>query len=302
MTPQDWDDQIRYMAEVGIRTAVLQSIFLDDEYVRHTDQTCDIYNGQALYPSTVYPVLYPNFTDPNDKLEAILNACDHYGVSIFVGVGLFAWFDLQDESLCWHERVYDELISTYGDHTSVVGWYVSEEMFGSFLYKTPAYWYPFCVEDMVQFFDAFSALVHEYNPLHRVAFACNSQDFGDYTTDWERVLRHVDVLLPFGFARDPSFDTLKSVEQVCAKSGTTLWVDMELFQYPIGDDGLVPKNVTDVIAEITQLYPTVANVVGYEFTGLMDSPDSRLHLGGDAAAEMYTEYSAYYTQQISAKI
>eukprot|EP01105_Mastigella_eilhardi_P009591 TRINITY_DN2258_c0_g1_i5.p1 TRINITY_DN2258_c0_g1~~TRINITY_DN2258_c0_g1_i5.p1 ORF type:complete len:301 (+),score=76.48 TRINITY_DN2258_c0_g1_i5:554-1456(+) len=298
MPPNYRDDQIRYMSVAGIRTAVLQAGFLDYDYVKQTNQTCDYYLGQALYPSQAYPTQYPNFTDKADKLEAILNACDHYGVRILVGVGLFAWFDMRSESLCWHQKVFDELYTKYGLHMSIIGWYVSEEMFGSFLYNTPQFWYPMAVESMVKFFDTFSAQVHAKNPLHFVAFACNSQDFGNWLFDWERVLKHVDLLLPFGFARDSSFDTLAKVEEACEVTGTRLWVDMELFQYPIGPDGLVPKPVADVINEITDLYPSVQNVVGYEFTGLMDSPYSRLHLGGEAAAQMYTDYLDYYAQQL----
>lgn len=42
---------------------------------------------------------------------------------------------------------------------------------------------------------------------------------------------------------------------------------MELFQYPIGDEGLIPKDLDSIIAEIDSLYTTVENIVGYEFTG-----------------------------------
>lgn len=33
--------------------------------------------------------------------------------------------------------------------------------------------------------------------------------------------------------------------------------------------------------------------------GLMDSPDSPVHLGGDAAAELYEDYLDYYIEQTS---
>lgn len=91
MTNADWRDQIRFAAEVGITTLIVQQVFLYNDYVGFTNATCNDYPGAAFYPSKIYPNPYDEFVHPGDKLEAIMSAADQYGVKIFLGVGIFSW-------------------------------------------------------------------------------------------------------------------------------------------------------------------------------------------------------------------
>ncbi|MCR6722176.1 MAG: DUF4434 domain-containing protein [Chitinophagaceae bacterium] len=61
----------------------------------------------------------------------MLSAADEYGMHVWMGVGLFAWFDFSPASLEWHKIVAQELWDKYGHHPSFYGFYVSEEMGGS---------------------------------------------------------------------------------------------------------------------------------------------------------------------------
>jgi len=182
MTAADWRQQIASMAQLGIRTAVVQALYLaPGEYVVQTNQTCDDYHGLAMYPAPkAYPREFDGFVDKADKVEAILDAADQYGVSVFLGDGLFAWFDFTPASLCWHKRVLDELLARYGKHASLAGIYVSEELFGSFYYETPQFYYPDGVQDVVNFFAQFKADVAAASPMLQIAFAPNSQHFDRY--------------------------------------------------------------------------------------------------------------------------
>lgn len=139
MTSTQWAGQIADMAEAGIRTATLQSLFINDAY--STDHcTCDGYPGVALYPSEVYPrnkanysragngvinaSAATNFSDPGDKVETILSAADAHNVSVYIGLGSFAWFVFDAEALCWSKRVAKEIWSMYGHHRSFYGFYI----------------------------------------------------------------------------------------------------------------------------------------------------------------------------------
>ena len=109
MTSSEWAGQIADMAAVGIRTATIQALFLNDEYPSTPNRSCIGYPGVALYPSKVYPRSRANFsrangvppiissedasafTDKSDKVEAILLSADEQNVTVFVGLGSYAW-------------------------------------------------------------------------------------------------------------------------------------------------------------------------------------------------------------------
>lgn len=304
MTASDWDDQIRFMAQAGIRTGIIQALFFCNEYINHNaDETCDNYArfGEAFYPSEVYPRQFPFVQTGYDRVEAILSAADKYGVNIFLGVGMWAWFDYGDQSLCWHQRVTRELYAKYGHHKSLYSFYVAGEMAGDFFLSYPPYYQKDIVQKMARFFAGYKKLVHEeLNAAHMpISFACNSFFWNLHASQWQQVLQAgVDVLLPFGMARKtpPGWETLPSIIETSNKAGTRVWVDLEMFQEgPLNANGtLVPKTGEEMIAEIRK-YDSVENVAGYEFTGHMDHPtESRVHLGGDKAAQLYVEYMKYY--------
>lgn len=77
--------------EVGIKTAILQAVFINNYEVKQHNDTCIEYNGSALYPSEIFPNPFPKFTNHEDKVEAILAASDKYGIKVFFGVGNFGW-------------------------------------------------------------------------------------------------------------------------------------------------------------------------------------------------------------------
>eukprot|EP01137_Pigoraptor_chileana_P006014 Opistho-2@49864 len=299
MNADDWRDQMRFMSAAGIRTAILQAVFVNNMYVNADDnQTCEAYNGLAFYESALFPGRFGRFADKGDKITAILSAAEEFGMRIVIGIGNYAWFDYSNETLCWTLKVTKEIHTLYGQYRSFFGVYVTGEMAGDFWMESwpQASQYPAIVGTMETFFSTYRDYIHtEIDPTMPVMFAPNSYHWDQYAADWKRVLQHVDVLMPFGFARDPNWDTLNAILGVATATDTRVWVDMEMFavQFP----PLVPKSMEDLIAEIEK-YDAVENVVGYEFTGIMDAPESRLHLGGDNATKLYVDYMEYYKSQI----
>jgi hypothetical protein len=81
-------------------------------------------------------------------------AADEHNVSVFVGLGNYAWFTFDAEALCWTKRVASEVWSRYGGHRSVYGWYVAGEMAGDFSSGGPNK--TATVEEMAAFFDGFA--------------------------------------------------------------------------------------------------------------------------------------------------
>ncbi|MGC8931478.1 MAG: DUF4434 domain-containing protein, partial [Dictyoglomus sp.] len=180
----------------------------------------------------------------------------------------------------------------YGHHPSLYGWYISEEMFGSLYYEYP-HLPPESYKDIVKFFEEYKDFVKDLTPTKPVALAPNNIRFHEFLKEWEEILKNVDIVIPFGFARDSENLNIDKITEVCQKTETHFWVDMEMFAWPI-DNGLVPKTPEDLIKEI-RMYDDVEQIYGYQYIGIMNSPSFRYQLGGEKTRILYNEYHKYYS-------
>ncbi|WP_461224778.1 DUF4434 domain-containing protein [Lacticaseibacillus suihuaensis] len=290
LTAAQWRDQIRGMSAIGVKAIVIQNVFDSSNYVFAHQDTVETYGGAAFYPSKLYPRRFEGLA-LEDPLEVILAAADQYHMQVFVGVGLFAWFDFSAESLRWHKRVATELYQQYGHHPSFYAFYISEELPGSF-YDDYAPAHKAAWHDVVTFFNELAAFIKELAPTKPIALAPNNIRFEQFLPAWRQVLANVDILLPFAFARDLEHLNLAAIQAVCDEANTHLWVDMEIFAYPFEDTGLIPKDIDSLVKEI-EIYDAVENVFGYQYTGLLNAPDSLCDLGGASPKQVYRDYQEY---------
>lgn len=289
LSDADWKKQIYDMNEVGIKGVVIQNLFLCNEYVNQHDMTAETYRGKAFYDSGLYGERVE--ISAKDPVRAILEAASECGMHVFLGVGHYAWFDFSRESLEWHKNVTKELYDLYGGYESLYGWYVSEEIMGDFYYSYPPVPDGF-VSQIIDFFAEYTRFVRKLTPAKPVAFAPNNIRFEVYEKEWRQVLPHIDILLPFAFARDLEHSNILEIKRICDACDTHLWVDMEVFRFPI-EHGLVPKSGEELITEIRS-YDDVEQIFGYQYTGLMSHPENEISVGGKAAEDLYVEYGRYY--------
>lgn len=291
MGDEDFKEHIRHMHRVGINGIIIQSVFDNDAYCNCHDMDNTGYTGKAFYPSKLHPGRIE--LKANDALEAVFSAADECGMHVFVGVGLYAWFDFSPNSLKWHKEVAKELFDMYGHHPSFYGWYVSEEIFGA-LYaewdKVPYERY----KDIADFFREFKLFCRELTPTKPVALAPNNINFQHYEKEWQTILPNIDILIPFAFARDLEHLNVLDIKRICEECGTHMWVDMEIFENPF-PNGLIPKGFDELIKEI-RIYDDVEQIYGYQFTGMLNPPESPFNLGGKKAVELYVDYEKFYNR------
>ena len=289
MTDEDWKEHVYSMHRLGITTVLIQNTFDSTHYVHQHDMTADTYDGVAFYDSRWAPRM-PGMKE-KDPLEAILSAADECGMAVFPGVGLYAWFDFSPASLVWHKRVASELFERYGHHPSFYGFYVSEEIMGALYYgyaPVPDEKY----RDIQNFFRDFSDYCHKLAPTKPVALAPNNIDMHLYRDEWKGILDHLDILIPFAFAR--SENNIPQITEMCRASGVHFWVDMEIFRFPFVNGALVPKDYEGLLKEIRD-YDMLEQIFGYQYTGLLNEPGkNRRNLGGK---ETETLYEAFYEYQ-----
>ena len=281
-----WRQIIYSMHKAKITSVLIQNVFDAGNYAYQHNMTVDTYDGKAFYPSKLYKNRMPIRCE--DPLEVILTAADECGMHVFPGVGMYAWFEFSPDSLEWHKRVTVELNERYGHHKSFYGWYISEEIMGSLYFDYPAvpnekY------KDIQSFFKEYTAFVRRLTPTKPVALAPNNIHMHWYEKEWLPILENLDIIIPFAFAR--SEYNIDEIMNMCRKTGTHFWVDMEMFAVPF-TDGLRPKKIPDLLKEMKN-YDKLEQIYGYQYTGIMNEPGHRMNLGLAETEKFYSEYMNY---------
>lgn len=292
MTGERWEEVVEDMHTLGIYGIVLQNMFDNDEYVFAHSQGQDAYRGKAFYPSALYPARYEGLAC-DDPLEHILSKADELHMQVFIGVGLYAWFDFSPDSLLWHKKVAAELWERYGHHPSFYSFYLSEELHGSFYEEWPEYEHEWI--NVAEFCAEFASFIKELAPTKPISLAPNNIRFELHREKWLAALPNIDILLPFAFARDLEHLNVKEIKDICDEAGTHFWVDLEIFKHPFDETGLIPKSGEDLIKEI-RIYDEVENIYGYQYIGLLNNPDRKFRLGRQDTVDLFLQYQVYLQQ------
>jgi len=287
MTDSQWRELIKAMHEIHMDIVVIQEVFRNQEYVHKHNIQEEGYQGKAFYPSDLYPSRMP--IAAQDPVEAILEEADKQNMHVFMGVGLYAWFDFSKGSLNWHKKVADELWKKYGHHPSFYGWYISEEIEGGLGDSIQR-------KDIVPFFKAFTAHVNQFAPGKPVMLATNCHNTKGADKIYNQLLPHLDILCPFGFHRMPAGDysgeeVAKHLQELCDKNGSHLWMDMETFLFN-REGALYPRPIDGLIDDLKR-FKNFEQILCYQFPGLMNSPDMTRKPGGDATVKLYLEYKKF---------
>ncbi|MBI2929339.1 MAG: DUF4434 domain-containing protein [Verrucomicrobia bacterium] len=285
MSDAQWRELVRAMREVGMNVIVLGEAFRNQVYVGQHAIEKDGYHGKAFYPSR----LFPDRVDiaANDPFEAILSEADAHGQQVFMPVGLYAWFDFTAGSLAWHCRIADELWALYGHHPSFYGWYVTEEIAGN-LGENEAR-----RAELVEFFRAFREHVRRLAPDKPVMLASNCHSVKQGLAYYPQLLRHLDILCPFGFHRMPAGDLTGEeaaalLQRLCDEAGAHLWLDLEAFLFA-PDGALYPRPLDGLVSDLKR-FPTFEKILCYQFPGLFSAPWMSRKPGGAATVKLYEDY------------
>lgn len=289
-----WRSLVRSMHRLGMDILVVQETFRNQAYVGQHALTADSYPGKAFYPSKLYPSRMP--LAARDPLEAVLSEADRLGMQVFVGVGLFAWFDFSPESLVWHKRVAQELWEMYGEHESFYGFYLSEESAGNLdngasdlatrtLRK----------KAIVNFFGGMKAWCEQLAPGKPLMLSTNSMEVPAGADTYPELLKHLDILCPFGFARMPPSDltgpeAARLLQGFCDAAGAHLWFDLEAFLFN-EDRSLYPRDLEGIVRDL-QLFDGFEKVLCYQYPGVFSDP-AGVRIGEEKTVVLYRRYREY---------
>jgi len=288
MTDAQWRQLVRGMHRIGMNIIVIQQVFENQMYNNEDSViTQNGYHGLAYYPSKLFPGRMP--IAAKDPIGAILTEADKLGMHVFLGVGMYAWFDYSPASLVWHEKVAKELWDLYGYHPSFYGWYISEEKDGGLGDMTER-------SQIVNFFRQFTPYVHHMAPGKPVMLATNCYHLRNAESTYLKLLPNLDILCPFGFDRMDSGDetgpqAAALLAKLTDKTGTHLWLDMEVFVFD-KEGGLIPRPISGVIDDLHK-YTNFEETLCYQYPGLLTAPNASVKLGGKQAVKLYMAYQKY---------
>jgi len=293
LTDDDWRQQIRGMHGIGMDAVVIQELFRNQEYYGRNSISKTGYKGLAYYPSDLFPGRMRIAS--HDPVEAILAEADLLQMNVFLGVGMYAWFDFSAASLDWHKKVAEELWRRYGHHSSFYGWYVSEEVYGSLIPDQGDAAKDQYRQQIVTFFREFQSFCRKLAPEKPVMLAPNAHGMRQSQDAWPLVLRHLDIVCPFAFHRMPPGDITGEEsaaiwQRMCDRAGSHLWMDMEAFLFE--GKALVPRPIDGLIQDLTR-FPNFEKILCYQYPGIFNSPASGVKPGGTRTVVLYREYQQY---------
>ena len=295
MTDDQWRELVRSMHSIGMDVIVLQEVFRNQDYVGKHDLNINNYQGKAFYPSTLYSGRMP--ISAKDPIGAILSEADKLGMSVMMGVGMFAWFDFTVESLEWHKQVAKELWDMYGDHPSFYGFYVSEECAGN-LYNSESTNEGQMIrkKEIVNFFREFKKYTSQFAPEKPVMLATNSMEVLKGADTYPALLQNLDILCPFGFARMPKGDLTGKeaadiLQKFCDDAGAHLWFDLEAFLFN-PDNSLYPRPIDEIICDLN-LLDNFEKVLCYQYPGVFNNPKMSIRIGEERTIDLYNAYKTY---------
>lgn len=295
MTDNQWKELVRSMHKLEMDMIVIQEVFRNEEYVGKHNTTVENYIGKAFYPSRLYEGRMD--ITAKDPIEAILSEADKLGMNVLLGVGMFAWFDFSPESLEWHKRIAKELWEMYGHHESFYAFYVSEESGGGLdnWEKLPEIRKK-RKNDIVNFFKEFKAHCNSFAPGKPIMLATNSFEIPNGMDTYPSLLKHLDILCPFGFARMPNGDltgkeAADMLQSVCDKANSHLWFDLEAFLFN-ADNSLYPRPIEGIIHDLN-LFDNFEKILCYQFPGVFNDPDMSIRIGEPRTIDLFIGYRKY---------
>lgn len=278
---EQWDIKIREQAEIGMQYLVLQVVAR---------------SAETFYSSPTFPHYKMGAGDP---LEAVLSAADKYGLKFFISNGYFYEREDMDflndgEIMNRRRRAMEELTELYGHHQSFYGWYWPVEAFIDGYFG----------EDYLRYVKKCNAWARNLTPDAKILIAPFGTRIVKTDDKYAAQLEELDVDIvayqdEIGVQKTRIeesagfFEKLRGVHDRVPRAA--LWADVEIFRFegkPYKSP-LIPGPFPEILQQLEAVSPYVDNILVYQYTGIMNKPDSSAFAGHPDSVRLYNEYIAW---------
>ena len=126
--------------------------------------------------------------------------------------------------------------------------------------------------------------------------ATNSMKVPNALDTYPKLLQHLDILCPFGFARMPKNDLTGKeaadlLQELCNNEGSHLWFDLEAFLFN-EDRSLYPRPMEDILKDLN-LFENFEKILCYQYPGVFSDPDSGFRVGEERTVNLFKDYVKY---------
>jgi hypothetical protein len=259
-TPEQWDQKIKEIAELGMEYLVLMAVAVD---------------FKAYFPTNIFPE--PDFFATKNPLEVILTAADKYGVKFFISNDW--WGDAFNiEAILTDPEVkkrrfqaMEELVKKFGHHKSFYGWYYPNETGINGHYD----------DIFMNYVNVSSAEAAKLTPKAKTLIAPygtrNVIEDKKYVYQLEKLnvdfIAYQDEIGVEKTAIEESgrfFERLYNLHKKAAKS--RLWADIEVFKFEgtVYKSALLPASWERVVDQLKAVSPFVEKILIYQYMGMLN--------------------------------
>lgn len=276
---ENWRQKVREVSALGMEYIVVMATALYDK---------------CYFKSSVFP--FADIPCP-DPIEELLCEADSCGVKVFLGNGFYGDWQKASQNITSKEvidrsfRAMEELTVLYGHHKSFYGWYFPDETCIILRFS----------KDFINYVNLCSARCHELTPDKKTLIAPYGTNLVYANNRFIRQLAELDV--DFIAYQDEVgvkktkvdrtkrlFEKLKIAHDKAGRS--QLWADIELFDFEgmVYKSALLPAPFERIKQQIENVAPYADKILGYQYLGLMNSPDSSSFAGHETSVTLYENY------------
>ena len=298
LSNNQWGELIKGMHDIDMNIVVIQELFRNQKYVgQHTMESTG-YTGFPYYNSKIYPLKpdqslldnvengmssenYPKWKNiaADSALESVLSEADKNGMKVFLGVGMYAWFD-------FYSGIAGLVKKSCKGIMGEIWYHINHFMAGIFQVK---------LQEILETIKTgklnlstssrnLQAYVRTLAPDKPVMLATNCHDIKNSDGFYPAFLKNLDILCPFGFHRMPENDytgkeAAKILQDYCDNAGSHLWMDLEVFLFG-KNNALYPRPVDQVVVDLL-MFDNFEKICCYSYTGLMNAGWQTARPGGE---------------------
>lgn len=278
-TAQNWREKVREISSLGMEYIVIMATALYDK---------------CYFKSSVFPFVDIPCSDP---IEEVLCEADKCNIKVFLGNGFYGNWRKANYNIKSKEVIdrsfmaMEELTMLYGHHKSFYGWYFPDETCIIFNYS----------KDFVKYVNLCSARCYELTPDKKTLIAPYGTNLVFANKRFVDTLANLDVDFvayqdEVGVRKTPVDKTEKLFEKLKKahdKAGRSkLWADIELFDFEglVYQSALLPAKFERIKKQIENVSPYVDKILGYQYLGLMNLPNSNSFAGHSDSIKLYNNY------------